>query len=224
MQILVIGDIHNDVEKIMSFSDNLELLKFDAIVCPGDFTDIPPRGFSRTDIAKVILEQLKLFGKPIFAVPGNFDKDIIELLEKENVNIHGRGKILNEVGFYGYGGAKTPFNTSLEPSESEMKSGLETAFSKVKNSKYKVQVTHNPAFGTKLDMIYTGVHVGSVGVREFILENKPNVAVSAHIHEARGVDEIGQTKLINAGRFPEGYYGLISIKNGVVEVKVENLI
>jgi Icc-related predicted phosphoesterase len=94
----------------------------------------------------------------------------------------------------------------------------------VEGVKVKVQVTHAPPVRTKLDVVYTGAHVGSEAVRKAIEKFKPVLAISAHIHEARGVDEIGGTKLINAGRFPEGYCGLASIENGKVEVKIVNLI
>ncbi len=93
----------------------------------------------------------------------------------------------------------------------------------VKHVKKIVQVTHMPPFKTKLDVVYTGAHVGSEVVRKFIEEYKPLVAISAHIHEARGIDEIGKTKLINSGRFPEGYCGLVSI-NEEVNARIINLI
>jgi len=223
MNILVVGDIHNDVENIMSYSDKISQLSFDAIVCPGDFTDVGLRGFTPADIAKLVIAELKLFKRPIVAVPGNFDKEVLPVLEKEGVSIHGKGKVVGQVGFYGYGGAKTPFNTPLEPSEEELRMGLEKGYDAVKNAKWKVQVTHMPPARTKMDMIYTGAHVGSEAIRKFIEEKKPAVAVSSHIHEGRGVDEILTTKLINAGRFPEGYCGIVSIDSQGVTAKIINL-
>lgn len=130
MEIIVIGDIHNDVENIIALSDKIALLNFDVIVCPGDFTDVPPRGFSREDIAMLIIQELKSFKKPLVAVPGNFDKEVIKILDEEDSNIHGKGKIIGDVGFYGYGGAKTPFNTPLEPNNEELQSGLEEVITK----------------------------------------------------------------------------------------------
>ena len=224
MNILVVSDIHNDIENMAIYMDKVSLLDFDVIVCPGDFVDLPPRGFTSIDIAKLVLEELKTLKRPIVAVPGNLDKDVIKLLEEEGVSVHGRGKIINNIGFYGFGGAKTPFNTSYEPSEEETESGLTKGFEDVKNSKLKIQVTHIPPVRTRLDLIHTGAHVGSEAVRKFIEKNRPIVAISSHIHEAKGTDEIGETKLINSGRFPEGYCGLITIKNNQAKVKMVNLI
>jgi hypothetical protein len=202
MNILVVSDIHNDVENILSYMDKLESIDFDVVVAPGDFTDvILPKGFTRTDIGKLIIEELRGFGKPVLALPGNMDKEILALLEEEKISLHGSGKIIKDVGFYGFGGAKTPFNSSFEPDEDEIKAGLQKAFEQVKNAKIKVQA-----------------------VRKFIEEKQPDVAISAHIHEARGVDELGKTKLINAGRFPEGHCGLVSMEKGETKVKMINLI
>jgi len=224
MEILIISDIHSDLENLMEYIDKLALLNFDVIVFPGDFSDVPPKGFSSIDISKIIIEELKTLKKPILALPGNWDKDVIELLEKEGISLHGHGKVIENIGFYGFGGAKTPFGTLFEPSEKEIENGLKKAFKEIENTKIKVQVTHAPPFGTKLDIVYSGAHVGSEAVRKAIETYKPVLAISAHIHEARGVDELNGTKLINSGRFPEGYCGLASIKNEKVETKIINLI
>jgi hypothetical protein len=225
MKVLVLSDIHNDVENLIGYVDKLALMNFDVVIAVGDFTDYNvPKGFTKLDIAKLIIEELDTLKKPILAVPGNFDMELIKFFEEENIGLHGNGKVLEGIGFYGFGGAKTPFKTPLEPSEKEIEEGLEKGYEKVKKCKVKIQVTHIPPARTKLDVAYTGAHIGSEVVRRFIEENKPDVAVSAHVHEARGTDEIKKTKLINPGRFPEGYCGIITIKNNDVRVEVINLI
>ena len=158
------------------------------------------------------------------AIPGNFDKNLIPFFEKEDINLHGKGKIIGNIGFYGFGGARTPYGTPLEPDEKEIEIGLKKGFDAVKNCEFKIQVTHMPSIRTKLDVLYTGAHAGSEIIRRFIEEKQPDVAISAHIHEAKGTDELGKTKLINSGRFPEGYCGLITLEKGKVDTKVINLI
>lgn len=224
MNILILSDIHNDVENIMGFVDKLSLLSFDAVVCPGDFTDFNvPKGFTRMDITELILEELKGLKKPVLTLPGNQDKEIIQCLEKNSVLVHGKGKIINKVGFYGFGGGRTPFNTSLEPTEEEIEGGLKRAYDEIKKCVNKIQITHMPPFGTKLDII-NNAHVGSEAIRKFIEKNQPDVAISAHIHESRGTDVLERTRLINSGRFPEGYCGLATVGKGDIIVKVINLI
>ena len=226
MDILIISDIHGDIENLLRYSDNLQELKFDVIVCPGDFTDLnTPKGFTQEDIVKLIITELKGLKKPVLAVPGNVDtKNIIGILEKEGVSIHGKGRVIGDFGFYGYGGAKTPFQTNIEPSDEELKMGLKNSWKDVEKTRYKIQVTHNPPFGTRMDMVQSGAHVGSGVIKGFIEVHEPILAISAHIHEAKGTDQLKKTLLINSGRFPEGYFGLVNIENGSVKGRVLNLI
>lgn len=228
MRIVAIGDVHSDIENMMHFLDKVKELSPDLLIFSGDFIDVGVgfKGFEHADIAKVIIEELKSLGVPVLAVPGNQDRDILSLLESSGISVHGKGVVKNGVGFYGFGGAKTPFGTSLEPEESELESGLRTGYKMVKDSKIKVQITHSPPHNTRLDTIGSGVHVGSSMVKSLIEELTPDVAICAHIHEARGVDELGRTKVLNAGRFPEGYCGLVdlNIERGIVSAKIANLI
>lgn len=225
MNILSISCFHGDIENLLNFIDKLSSFDIDIIVCPGDFTDYYlPKGFSRVDLAAVILEELGILKKPIITVPGSWDDELIGFLDKKGVSVHGKGKMIGKVGFYGYGGARTPFNTPFEPGEDEIKSGLEKGYNNVKKSEVLVQVTHAPPARTGVDIITTGAHVGSEAVRKFIEEKQPDVAICSHIHEGRGIDDIGKTKIVNSGRFPEGYCGLINIENKNVHAKIINLI
>lgn len=225
MKIAALGCIHGDIENLSRFLDKISLLDIDVIICPGDFTDYNiPKGFSRLDIGHIILEEMKSLGKPVLVVPGSWDKELVDLFRKEKVSIHGEGRTVGEIGFFGYGGAKTPFNTPFEPSEGEIEIGLEKALSEIKNTKIKVMVTHAPPIKTMLDIIPSGAHVGSEVIRKFIEKNQPNIAISSHIHESRGTDEIGKTKIINPGRFPEGHFGLITINDNEISGKISSLI
>jgi len=225
VKILSISCIHGDIENLLKFIDKMSLLNVDIIVLPGDFTDYAlPKGFGRIDVARIIIEELKTFNKPLLAVPGTWDKDLIGFFEQLGISVHGVGKVVDSIGFYGFGGAKTPFNTPYEPGEDEIKHGLEKAYENIKKCDIKIQITHAPPARTKLDIISSGAHVGSETVREIIELKQPNAAICSHIHEGRGIDEIGRTKIINSGRFPEGYCGLIDIEKGNVDMKMINLI
>jgi uncharacterized protein len=46
-----------------------------------------------------------------------------------------------------------------------------------------VYVLHSPPALTKLDMIWNGMHVGSIAIREFIENHKPLLTLHGHIHE-----------------------------------------
>ncbi|MCD6371596.1 MAG: metallophosphoesterase, partial [Candidatus Aenigmarchaeota archaeon] len=89
MKILVLADIHNDTENLMKFLDKVEeITNFDLIVAIGDFTDVNiPKGFTTIDIGNIIIEILKTRKKPILAIPGNFDKELIKLFEDEDISL-----------------------------------------------------------------------------------------------------------------------------------------
>jgi Icc-related predicted phosphoesterase len=216
-KIMVIADIHGEFEKFSRMIDSMRNEDFDMIICPGDFTDMhnTPEGYSQMDIAEIVVQKLLSFSKPVFCVPGNHEPyDILDIFDEYNVNVHMNHKKMKDLEFVGFGGAATPFNTKFEPTEDEIREGLDIVMKRVK-SKF-VLVTHNPPFGTKLDSTETGEHVGSKSVRDFIERNKPLLAISAHIHEAGGTDRIGNTTLFYPGVAYDGYYGIIEIGKEVV--------
>jgi Icc-related predicted phosphoesterase len=176
------------------------------------------------DIAKLILSELKTFGKPVVTVPGTWDKELIEFLDKSGTSVHGKGAVIDGVGFYGFGGARTPFNTPYEPSEQEIESGLMKAYESVKKQDVLVQVSHAPPLNTALDIIFNGAHVGSGAVRKMIESMQPAVAICAHIHEAKGIDAINHTKVVNPGRFPEGNCALVHVEEPGSSARLISLI
>lgn len=222
--ILAIADIHAEVENLLKF---LKIVKktenFDFIVCPGDFVDVQVSNITLEEVAEIILEELNLLNKPVITVPGNQDAEILDILKEKSYCVHGKGIKFNDIGFFGYGGARTPFKTSLEPSENELLLGISKSYKEIENAKIKVLVVHMPPLHTKLDLLPYGIHVGSRVIRDFILQNQPSIAISAHLHEASGIDELGKTKIVNPGRFTEGKYAIIKIENGKVEIKLKNL-
>ena len=72
-------------------------------------------------------------------------------------------------------------------------------------------MTHNPPHGVRTDKVAPLVHVGSKLIREFIEEKKPILAISGHIHEAFGIDSIGQTLLLNPGALCDGRFATVEI-------------
>lgn len=52
------------------------------------------------------------------------------------------------------------------------------------NPQKTIFVSHAPPYGTTLDVISNGAHVGSKAIREYIETNQPLISLSGHIHEA----------------------------------------
>jgi hypothetical protein len=219
LRILVIADIHGEFEKFSRLLDRIKEHAFDLVICPGDFTDMYniPEGYSQLDISELIVQKLLSLGKPVLCIPGNHEPyDILDMFDEYGVNLHERMKQIGGLAFIGFGGAATPFNTKFEPTEEEIKKGLEKALRDIKGK--FILVTHNPPFGTALDKIETGEHIGSKAVREIIEREKPMLALSAHVHEAGGVDRLGQTVLFYPGVSYEGFYGIVEVGE---EIKCE---
>lgn len=224
MNVLVVADVHGDFETLSGVLQDVKF-DFDVVACPGDFTDIglSLMGFSREDMMHLMLDELVGLGKPVVAVPGNHDPvEIHKILDDYGVNLHGSGRIIDDVGFFGFGGAKTPFGTPFEPTEMETAAGLLRGLDDVMRAPIKVMMTHNPPKNTKLDTVNTGAHVGSQAIRDFILKNKPNASLSAHIHEAVGVDILGETTLLYPGPVSGGWVGVLSVGDKT-EAKIQNL-
>jgi len=225
MKIVALGCVHNDIEKLPALFDKIKELKPDVIVSVGDILDAEiPKGFTTVDIGKIVVSELADLAEKVFFVPGTWDKDLISLYEKAGISLHGKGIIIGSIGLYGFGGAQTPFNTPYEPSEDEIYKGLKKASSEVEAAKHKIQFTHAPPKFTSLDLLPTGEHVGSEAVRKVIEEVQPDVAVCAHIHEGRGTDILGKTRILNVGKLTEGYCGVIDVSEEKIAVELTALI
>ena len=224
MRIVFIGCIHNEIERLPILFEKVASYNPDLLISVGDIANASfPKGFEAIDIGKIFLEEAREYFNKILIVPGTWDKDLMAFFQKENILLHGRGEAIGDIGIYGFGGAQTPFNTPYEPSEKEIEEGLRKAFEQIKDKKIKIQATHAPPFNSTLDLV-GNKHVGSVAVRKVIEEFSPKVAVCAHIHESKGKDVIKNTIAINIGKFTEGCFGLIEIKNGSIAIEIVNLI
>ena len=211
MKIISFGDVHEDTNNLIKIKSELE--NADLIVISGDLTN-----YHGKVEAKKVLESIKRYNKRLLAQYGNLDQpEVNEYLTGEGINLHGNGYVFGDVGIFGCGGSSpTPFNTPSEISESDIKKYLTDGYTKVKNAKWKIMVCHTPPKDTVIDIVRSGMHVGSSTVRDFIVQYKPDVCISGHIHESRGKDEVGDTVVLNAGMFRDGWYIEINIdKDGL---------
>ena len=63
-----------------------------------------------------------------------------------------------------------------------------------------ILLTHAPPYGTAIDDMDGGWHVGCKNYKEFILAHQPILAVSGHIHETFELEEqLGNTLMFNPG-------------------------
>lgn len=205
MTIIAITDIHGRLDMSEPVADKLRSV--DLVIIAGDITH-----FGNGEDANAVIEKIQQLNNAILAVPGNCDRHSVNtMLKTKNINLHGETRVIDNIAFYGLGGSnKSPLNTPQEYTESEIAVVL-TKFQK-REARFHIFVSHPPPAKTKLDKIFLGLHVGSKSVRSFIEQFVPDLVICGHIHEARGIDKIGKTTLINPGPFPQ-HYATIGIED-----------
>ena len=208
MKIIGLTDIHGRT----GYSEQLleQIRGADVVAIAGDITNFG--GYSE---AEAIIDTIASINGSIIAVHGNCDKrGVVDFLATRQINIHAVSRTIDDVQFLGLGGSnKTPFHTPHEYSDGDMKEILE-AFPQSPRARFHVFISHAPPFKSKLDRMFLGIHVGSKPVREYIEASQPDIVLCGHIHEARGIDRIGKTIVINPGPFPK-HYVVIDIDNTI---------
>ena len=210
MKVLALTDIHGSYKKV---DEILRKISPEVIVIGGDITTI-----GTPEEAERVVRGWKNFGRPLVAVAGNMDSpEIDQAIEAAGVSINGRGVKIGDVGFFGVSASPfSPLHTPYEISEEEIAKRIEAGYRAVKECKVKVFVPHAPPVNTNVDKVFMGMHVGSKSVRTFIEHEQPDVVICGHIHEARGQDTIGKSKIVNCGPAGKGYYVVVEIGEEIV--------
>lgn len=199
MRIIAVTDIHGDPAGIVRLK--AELARADLALVSGDITN-----FGGRREAASIMEKIQGYCPQILAVPGNCDRpEVGAYLSERGWNLDSRTVELEGLRFLGLGGSlPCPGRTLLEFTEEELASFLNGADSGTKTGAPFVLLCHQPPYGTKLDRVLGGLHVGSRTIREFIEKKKPLACFCGHIHESAGMDNIGATVIANPGPLSKG--------------------
>jgi Icc-related predicted phosphoesterase len=208
--VLLIADLHGEFGKIDSF---LELAP-EAVFIAGDITNMGP-----VDAVDEVLSRIDV---PCFAVPGNCDpREIIDTLEhSDTVCMHGAKINLGTMTIVGIGGSNpTPFNTPFEMTDKQIDDLLKKAMGTMERTVHNVLLCHAPPYGS-LDKP-AGEHVGSKSIQRHM--KAFDLVCCAHIHEQRGVVDIGGTKVINPGAAMMGYCAMLHFGTEPKDIKVELL-
>ncbi len=222
MKITALGDIHMATSALFRID---HLPSADLVIVTGDITN-----FGNRTEAKTVLNEILRINKNILCLAGNLDnQDVNDYLDDLEMNLHGQAHLLQrEVCLYGVGGSnKTPFGTPWEFSENELTTIIHEAYQQAQelielaepiagHTIPTILVSHAPPFGTNVDKLRNGKHVGSKAIRKFIETNSPDICLSGHIHEAKGTDRIGKTLVINLGMLLQGGWCNLEIKNNTI--------
>lgn len=204
MRILVLSDLHG-----RSPDPLLGIPGIDLVLILGDITT----GAGLDKIRKSV-DVIKRTYPKILAIPGNWERpESVLWLEQEGLSIDGKCLSVEGITLCGAGGSiPTPFRTPREFSEEHYKKVLESFTIPGRDAPFFL-VSHTPPFGV-CDRTFTGRHVGSKSLREFIDLHQPDLVLCGHIHEARGKTLSGKTIVVNPGPAPSNY-AVVEVNAGI---------
>ena len=207
MILVSLSDIHENVPGLKAIRHELQAA--DVVLLCGDLTS-----FGGAEHAARVVGAVRQINDRVFAVPGNCDRPPVDAyLSEQGINLHGRSQVVGGLRLIGLGGSLPALSpTPFEFTDDQLAHFLRDAMSGFADDGLPlVLLSHQPPRDTAADLAFTGGHVGSAAVRSFIEQQRPLVCFTGHIHEGRGIDEIGVTKVINPGPFRTGRYAYAEI-------------
>jgi uncharacterized protein len=204
VRIAYVVDIHGRVDVVATVVARTGPV--DALVVGGDITT-----FGTPDDAEQAIECWSSLAPLLLAVAGNCDSpEIDERLVELGVSVDGRGVVVDDVGMFGVSAApNSPLRTPHEVPDEELGRRAEAGLADVQDARVHVFCPHAPPFGTACDRLRTGEHVGSQALRAFVDRARPDFVLCGHIHESRGIDDLGTTRVVNPGPAFAGHYALV---------------
>lgn len=215
---IAFGDIHGHTANLARIPD---LEKARAVILTGDLT---VKGGVRE--AGAVVEAVARRNPRVLAQIGNMDFLPVQAwLDEKGYGIHARAvELAPGLGLVAAGwSTPTPFGTPSEAADEQIGQWLEAAYAQASGFDTLVLVSHTPPQGTRADMLGSGAHVGSRAVREFIEKAKPALCITGHIHEARSVDRIGPTVVINPGELAAGGYVRMDYDGRALRAELKNI-
>jgi Icc-related predicted phosphoesterase len=205
MKIMVFGDIHEYLHTLTTLEAPLR--HADLLLVTGDLTR-----WRGPETAAKVLDALTPYNTNILAQVGNTDSwETNHYLDRLGINLHGQGYHFGTLGIFGVGGSNaTPFCSPTEFSEAEIAAYLMSGYEMIKDAPRKLLIAHCPPYRTAIDRLYSGDHVGSTSVRQFIEAYQPDICIAGHIHESPGEDWIGKTLVLNPGMLAQGGYVMVT--------------
>jgi len=186
VKILAAADLHGDIGIARKLSAKARKGKVDLVVLAGDVY-----GYMEGD--EKILEPFNKAKQKVVFVPGNWDsREESEILKRGAKSIHNYYVTYGDVGVMGIG--SQDWKMELDKGDLEE---IKKNFERMKPKK-KILVSHLHAQGTKAE--FSGIP-GDKILKKAVKDFKPDLLISAHIHEAEGIeDKIGKTRVVQVGR------------------------
>ena len=124
MIVIGLADLHGDASRASGMEE--ELRTADLVLIAGDVTN-----FGDASVAARVLEPIRALAKRVLAVSGNCDhSDVDPFLEAEGISLHGKGILVDGIGFAGAGASlPCPGHTPNETSEEALVAVVERGVS-----------------------------------------------------------------------------------------------
>jgi Icc-related predicted phosphoesterase len=205
MKLFVVSDIHGATKPIDNAASLIRAA--DWVVLSGDITHTKTRAE-----AADVLACFEQYSTRILAVHGNWDRlEVKDFLEEKGYSLHGKGRMLDGIGFFGVGGSSpTPKKTATVYTEQEIALTLRTGYEQVREASQVVLISHAPPRRVR-DRSFIGLRGGSSSVKAFLEVNPIALCLCGHIHEAAGIERFQSTLVANSGSFKKGRYLSIEI-------------
>jgi uncharacterized protein len=210
MRIAYVVDVHDQFDAVDQAL--AETGPVDVLVVGGDVTTA-----GSPDDAERAIERWRTLAPTLFAVAGNMDSPAIDArLAELGVSLDGRGIVLGEVGVAGVSAAPhSPLHTPYEIPDEEFARKAAAGLADLSGCRVRILCPHAPPHRTACDRIRSGEHVGSAALRALIEREQPDLVLCGHIHEARGEDTIGETRVVNPGPAFAGHHALVVVGDTV---------
>lgn len=192
MKLLAFVDTHGSLAAIDKIKQKASKNKVDILVCAGDVS------IFEQNLEK-ILKKLDSLNKPVLIIPGNHESEArLKLLcsKFRNIVYMHKGMLrLKDTVFIGYAG------DGFSMTDPGFRKWGDKVRKALKKKDRVVLITHAPPHKTRLDKLM-GSYCGNKDIRKFIEMVDIVLAVSGHIHENAGMEDVIKgTKVVNPGPF-----------------------
>ncbi len=220
MHLLVLGDIHSNLDAIQSVLAAPAADRLDLVVVVGDLADL--RLYGEDGIAfdaaralnayqtetDLLCNAIARLGTPVVYVPGNHDLPTLRAFHPHCHNVDalfGHPPFTAVPGWtmIGVGGSPDAgqFPYEWHDWEKDKLTPVEQSIQSVSDwSQHGILLSHAPPkWCRQLDVGWMGNHWGSERVRDLLCRFPPRLVITGHIHESAGADIVDGVLVVNAG-------------------------